>query len=60
MANGRPEEAKRILCRYHTGSEQPNELVRAELEEITVALESEKSQQIASTCTLFGRVSCSL
>jgi hypothetical protein len=48
MANNRPEEARRVLCRYHGGSEHPNELVRAELEEIAEALEAERSQQTAS------------
>ncbi|KAL2786510.1 hypothetical protein BJX66DRAFT_342104 [Aspergillus keveii] len=48
MANNRPEEARRILCRYHGGSDHPNELVRAELNEIAEALEAEKSQQTAS------------
>ncbi|KAL2849645.1 general substrate transporter [Aspergillus pseudodeflectus] len=48
MANNRPEEARRVLCRYHGGSEHPNELVRAELEEIAEALEAERSQQSAS------------
>ncbi|KAJ0418732.1 general substrate transporter [Aspergillus carlsbadensis] len=48
MANNRPEEARRVLCRYHAGSDEPNELVRAELQEIAQALEAEKSQQTAS------------
>jgi hypothetical protein len=48
MAKNRPEEARRIFCRYHGGSDHPNELVRAELNEIAEALEAEKSQQTAS------------
>ncbi|KAL3443435.1 general substrate transporter [Aspergillus insuetus] len=48
MANNRIEEARRILCRYHGGSDHPTELVRAELNEIAEALEAEKSQQTAS------------
>ncbi|KAL4866221.1 hypothetical protein BDV12DRAFT_187622 [Aspergillus spectabilis] len=48
MANIRRAEAEHIPSRYHAGTDQPNELVRIEMEEIARALEDEKSQQTAS------------
>ncbi|KAI8721712.1 MFS domain-containing protein [Fusarium sp. LHS14.1] len=48
VAHDRPQEAQRILSRYHAGSEEPNELVLAEMNEITVAIQNEKLQNTAS------------
>ena len=48
VANNKPQEAERVLSKYHAGSETPNHLVRVELAEISVALESEKEQKTAS------------
>ncbi|KAJ3525428.1 hypothetical protein NM208_g11643 [Fusarium decemcellulare] len=48
VAHDRPEEAQGILCRYHAGSEEPNELVLAEMNEITIAIQNEKLQNTSS------------
>ncbi|KAJ4190377.1 hypothetical protein NW755_005518 [Fusarium falciforme] len=48
VAHDRPQEAQRILSRYHAGSEEPNELVLAEMNEITVDIQNEELQNTAS------------
>ncbi|KAJ4152462.1 hypothetical protein NW754_004258 [Fusarium falciforme] len=48
VAHDRPQEAQRILSRYHAGLEEPNELVLAEMNEITIAIQNEKLQNTAS------------
>ncbi|KAJ4193628.1 hypothetical protein NW755_003622 [Fusarium falciforme] len=42
IANDQTEEASRILSKYHAGSDEPNELVRFEVAEITAAIEFEQ------------------
>ncbi|KAI8681111.1 MFS domain-containing protein [Fusarium keratoplasticum] len=48
VAHDRPREAQRILSRYHAGSGEPTELVLAEMNEITIAIQNEKLQNTAS------------
>ncbi|GKT83982.1 hexose transporter protein [Colletotrichum tofieldiae] len=48
IANGRTPEATRILSKYHSGTEQPTELVQLQVAEITGAIEFERSLESAS------------
>ncbi|KAF4463739.1 general substrate transporter [Fusarium albosuccineum] len=48
VAHDRPEEAQEILCRYHAGSEEPNELVLAEMNEIKIAIQNETLRNTSS------------
>lgn len=53
IANGRTEEATRILCKYHSGTEEPDELVRLQVAEITSAIEFERSLESTSYIQFF-------
>ncbi|OAL52923.1 general substrate transporter [Pyrenochaeta sp. DS3sAY3a] len=48
IANGRTEEATRILSRHHCGTEEPNELVLLQVAQITSAIEFERSYESVS------------
>jgi hypothetical protein len=48
IANNRTAEATRILSIHHTGSEEPTELVRLQVAEITAAIEFERSLESTS------------
>ncbi|CAH0057188.1 unnamed protein product [Clonostachys solani] len=48
IANGRTDEATRILCKYHSGTQEPDELVRLQIAEITSAIEFERSLESSS------------
>ncbi|KAL2113436.1 hypothetical protein VUR80DRAFT_4052 [Thermomyces stellatus] len=48
VANDKVEQAETVLCRYHSGSDEPSELVRWEMAEISVAIKSERTQNTAS------------
>ncbi|KAL4947196.1 hypothetical protein BDW69DRAFT_190415 [Aspergillus filifer] len=48
IANDQPDEAEKILVKYHAGGEMDTELVRWELAEIKLALQSEEEQASAS------------
>ncbi|KAJ4264254.1 hypothetical protein NW762_005448 [Fusarium torreyae] len=53
IAHDRPEEAQRILSKYHTGSDVPNGLVLAEMQEITLAIQKEKLVNTTSYLDFF-------
>ncbi|KAM6507170.1 hypothetical protein FALCPG4_018552 [Fusarium falciforme] len=53
IANGRTEEATKILCKYHSGTEEPTELVLVQVAEITGALEFERSMESTSYLQFF-------
>lgn len=53
IANGRTEDATRILCKYHSGSEEPTELVRLQVAEITCAIDFERSFESSSYIQFF-------
>lgn len=53
IANDRIEEATRILCKFHGGSEEPTNLVNLELNEIIMTLQAEKDQQSTSYLHFF-------
>lgn len=53
IANGRTEEATRFLCKYHSGSEEPTELVRLQVAEITCAIDFERSFESSSYLQFF-------
>ncbi|RKK84941.1 hypothetical protein BFJ71_g14338 [Fusarium oxysporum] len=53
IANGRTEQATKILSKYHSGTEEPTELVLAQVAEITGALEFERSMESASYLQFF-------
>ncbi|KAM5352149.1 hypothetical protein ACJ41O_004872 [Fusarium nematophilum] len=54
VAYDRLRDAQKILSKYHAGSEEPNELVIAEMSEITVAIENERLQNTASYMDFLG------
>ena len=54
IAHDRPEEAQGILSKYHTGSEEPDELVLAEMQEITLAIQKEKMVNTTSYLDFFN------
>ncbi|KAL4779652.1 general substrate transporter [Aspergillus varians] len=53
IANNQAETATRILCKYHAGTEEPNDLVRFEVAEITAALQFERAQRSTSYLQFF-------
>ncbi|KAM0331233.1 hypothetical protein ACHAQA_002902 [Verticillium albo-atrum] len=53
IANGRTEQATKILCKYHSGTEEPTELVRMQVTEITSAIDFERCQESASYFQFF-------
>ncbi|KAH7247171.1 hypothetical protein NW759_007937 [Fusarium solani] len=53
IANDRTEEASRILSKYHAGSDEPSELVRFEVAEITAAIEFERANKSTSFLQFF-------
>lgn len=48
IANGRTEEATKILSKYHSGTEEPTELVQLQVAEITSAIQFERSHESLS------------
>jgi hypothetical protein len=53
IANNRTTQATKILSKYHTGSEEPNELVRLQVAEITAAIEFEHTCESVSYLQFF-------
>ena len=53
IANGQATEATKILTKHHAGTEEPTELVRLQVAEITAALEFERSYESASYLQFF-------
>ncbi|KAH6679996.1 general substrate transporter [Plectosphaerella plurivora] len=53
VANDRTDEATEILCKYHSGTEEPTELVRLQIAEIRSAIEFEQSQKSTSYLQFF-------
>lgn len=53
IANGRKLEATKILSKYHSGTEEPTELVLLQVAEITAAIEFERSYESASYLQFF-------
>lgn len=53
IANGRTMEATKILSKHHSGTEEPTELVRLQIAEITAAIEFERSQESSSYIQFF-------
>jgi hypothetical protein len=53
IANGRKDEAVQFLCKYHSGTEEPDELVELQVAEITCAIEFERSLESASYLQFF-------
>ncbi|SCO90265.1 related to hexose transporter protein [Fusarium oxysporum] len=53
VANGRTPEATKILSKYHSGTEEPTELVLLQVAEITGAIEFESSMESSSYLQFF-------
>jgi hypothetical protein len=53
IANGKTAEATKILNRHHSGTDEPTELVRLQVAEITAAIEFEQTQKSASYLQFF-------
>ncbi|KAM0271132.1 hypothetical protein ACHAQH_009181 [Verticillium albo-atrum] len=53
VANDRTDEATKILCKYHSGTEEPTELVRLQIAEISSAIEFEREQNSTSYFQFF-------
>jgi hypothetical protein len=53
IANGRTPEATRILSKYHSGTEEPTELVMLQVAEIIGAIEFERSMESSSYLQFF-------
>ncbi|KAL0944840.1 hexose transporter protein (Lactose permease) [Colletotrichum truncatum] len=53
IANGRTAQATKILNQYHCGTQEPTELVRLQVAEITSAIEFERSYDSASYLQFF-------
>lgn len=54
IANGCTEDAERILCKYHSGTDLPDELVKLQVAEITSAIEFERSLESTSYMQFFS------
>lgn len=61
IANGQVEKATKILNVHHTGVDEPNELVRLQVAEISAAIEFERSKESVSYLQFFrtSKSSCS-
>jgi len=53
VANGRSDEATKVLCKHHSGTEEPTDLVRLQMAEITSAIEFERSLESVSYLQFF-------
>ncbi|KAH8652970.1 general substrate transporter [Ilyonectria robusta] len=53
VANDQIDKATRILCKYHSGTEEPTELVRLQMAEISSAIEFEREQKSTSYFQFF-------
>ncbi|UPK92813.1 hypothetical protein LCI18_003748 [Fusarium solani-melongenae] len=53
IANGRTPEATKILCKYHSGTEEPTELVLLQVAQIAGAIEFERSSESVSYLQFF-------
>lgn len=53
IANDRTKQAAKILSKYHAGPDEPNELVRFEVTEITAAIEFERTNKSTSFLQFF-------
>ncbi|KAL2859200.1 hypothetical protein BJX68DRAFT_252237 [Aspergillus pseudodeflectus] len=53
IANNQTTQATKILSEHHTGSEEPNELVRLQVAEITAAIEFERTCDSVSYLQFF-------
>ncbi|EXM19993.1 Sugar/inositol transporter [Fusarium oxysporum f. sp. vasinfectum] len=53
VANGRAAEATKVLSKHHSGTDEPTELVRLQIAEITSAIEFERSVESVSYLQFF-------
>jgi hypothetical protein len=53
VANGRSAEATKVLSKHHSGTDEPTELVRLQVAEITSAIEFERSVESVSYLQFF-------
>jgi hypothetical protein len=53
VANGRSAEATKVLSKHHSGTEEPTELVRLQMAEITSAINFERSLESVSYLQFF-------
>lgn len=53
IANDRTPEATKILCKYHSGTEEPTELVLLQVAQIAGAIEFERSSESVSYLQFF-------
>lgn len=54
IANDRAEDAAKVLSKYHSGTEEPTDLVLLEIAEITAAIEFERSVSSVSYFQFFS------
>lgn len=55
IANGRHEEARSVLAKFHTGGEEQHPLINLEMSEITEAIEIDESAKETKWSALLAR-----